>query len=1001
MTAYNPLITSREAAKHYISASDQDIQEMLEALGLETLEDLYSHIPADAKFNGEIDMPTAKGYQQIIDELGAMAAKNNLKTSFIGDGLKVMKNAEVMDDILGIRELTTSYTPYQPERSQGTLMTHWIYQSLLAQLTGFEAINASMYERSTALFEALKCSVKISRNKKSKVLVLGSIYPGDKEVLETQSIETSLDIIFVDDPKFSESGTVSLEAVKAAAAGNESDIAGIAFPQTNNVGSIEDVDGITDFAHEIGAMAIAIIDPAQIATGGLKPPSAYGENGADMFVAEGQHLAIGPNYGGPGLGMFGIRFNQTCKNHIRSTAGRYVGDAVDSKGRKCKVIVLSTREQHIKREKANSNICSNQAYIATVCGAALLNRGEEGLKNAVEKARQFAVTAASKLTAFEGVELAFPETSFFDEITLKLPCSVDELLTAGQTEDVQIGVNVSSRISAQSNNYIKLTFNETHSSDDLNKLAKIFEAKFGTASEEGAVIPSVPESALRAEAADMPGFSAEEVRAYYKNLGQQNISPDNSIYPLGSCTMKYNPYLNDYCAAFDGFANSHPQAPEEDVQGNLELMWLTQEYFKAITGLPGVTTQPVAGAQGELVGIKLFQAYHRDKGDFNRNIILIPHTAHGTNPATATVAGLENKVVDGVRYGIIGIEAAENGEIDLENVKDLVNEYGNRILGVMVTNPNTSGIFETRFKEMADLIHGVGGLVYMDGANMNAIAAWVDLDKLGVDAVHNNTHKTWSIPHGGGGPGDAFVAVSERLIPFLPGVQIVKSGDTFSAVKTEKCIGSFHRHHGNFGHKVRCMTYLMALGSDGIKRMSAIAVLSARYLFSRLKDRFSVLPAGNKLEKVMHEFILTLSPDLFAKIEAAGVPKSLVISRVGKLFLDFGFHAPTVAFPEVYGLMVEPTESYTKSELDRFADAVLTMLDLIEEKPEVLLTVPHFTPIDRVEETAANKAPVLSEKITSLPEILENRKEPETLWKMPLNDIKAAIVEAHLEAINK
>ena len=1000
MTTYNPLITSREAAKHYISASDKDIQEMLAALGFERLEDLYSHIPADAKFDGEIDMPTAKGYQQIIDELGAMAAKNNLKTSFIGDGLKVMKNTEVMNDILSIRELTTSYTPYQPERSQGTLMTHWIYQSLLAQLTGFEAINASMYERSTALFEALKCAVKISRSKKNKVLILNSIYPGDKEVLETQSIETDLQIIWAEDSEFSKSGKISLEAVKKAAAGFESDIAAIAFPQTNNLGNLEDVDGLTDYAHEIGAMAVGIIDPSMIATGGLKPPSTYGETGADIFVAEGQCLAIGPNYGGPGLGIFGIRYNQSCKNNIRSTAGRFVGDAVDSKGRRCKVIVLSTREQHIKREKANSNICSNQAYIATVCGAALLNRGEAGLKEAVEKSRNFAVKAASKLTAFAGVELAFPDAPFFDEFTLKLPCSVDEILAAGQAQDVQVGVDVSSRISAQANNFIKLTFNETQTDEDLEKLFSVFEAKFGSAADSGSVIPAVTEAALRAEAADMPGFTADEIRAYYKQLGQQNISPDNSIYPLGSCTMKYNPYLNDYCAAFEGFADSHPQAPEADVQGNLELMWLTQEYFKAITGLPGVTTQPVAGAQGELVGIKLFQAYHRDKGDFNRNIILIPHSAHGTNPATAAVAGLETKVVDGVKYGIVEIEAAECGEMDFENVRSLVNEYGNRILGVMVTNPNTSGIFETRFREMADLIHGVGGLVYMDGANMNAIAGWVDLGKLGVDAVHNNTHKTWSIPHGGGGPGDAFVAVSEKLIPFLPGVQIVKKGDSFSAVRAEKCIGSFHRHHGNFGHKVRCMAYLMALGSDGIKRMSAIAVLCARYLYSRLNKRFASLPAGNSVDKVMHEFILTLPQEMFNRIEAAGVPKALIISRVGKLFLDFGFHAPTVAFPEVYGLMVEPTESYTKDELDRFADAVLTMIDLIEEKPEVLTTVPHFTPIDRVDETAANKAPVLSERITALPEILENRKEPETLWKMPLNDIKAAIVEAHEQAKN-
>ena len=281
---------------------------------------------------------------------------------------------------------------------------------------------------------------------------------------------------------------------------------------------------------------------------------------------------------------------------------------------------------------------------------------------------------------------------------------------------------------------------------------------------------------------------------------------------------------------------------------------------------------------------------------------------------------------------------------------------------------------------------------------MNAIAAWVDLGKLGVDAVHNNTHKTWSIPHGGGGPGDAFVAVSECLIPFLPGSQVIKNQNgSFKMIKTEKSIGSFHRHHGNFGHKVRCMTYLMALGSDGVRRMSAIAVLSARYLFSRLQDRFLCLPAGNKIGKVMHEFILTLDPALFAKIEAVGVPKSLVISRVGKLFLDFGFHAPTVAFPEVYGLMVEPTESYTKAELDRFADAVLALLDLIEEKPEVLLTVPHFTPIDLVQETLANKTPILSERFRELPKVLENRKEPAILWKMPLDDIKAAIIEAHLE----
>ena len=313
MTAYNPNVTTREAQKHYISATDQDIQGMLSALGLEKLEDLYSHISKDVQFDGPIDIPAAKSYQQIIDELGAMAAANKLKTSFIGDGLKVMKNTEVMSDILGIRELTTSYTPYQPERSQGTLMTHWVYQSLLAQLTGFEAVNASVYERSTALFEALKCAQKISRNKRNKVLILDSIYPGDKEVIETQVKHTNLEVIWIEAVNFQKTGKVCIDTIRKTAEGIEKEIAAIAFPQINNVGTIAEVDEITDFAHDIGALAVAIIDPAVIATGGLKPPSEYGEKGADIFVAEGQHLAIGSNYGGPGLGVFGIRFNKSCK----------------------------------------------------------------------------------------------------------------------------------------------------------------------------------------------------------------------------------------------------------------------------------------------------------------------------------------------------------------------------------------------------------------------------------------------------------------------------------------------------------------------------------------------------------------------------------------------------------------------------------------------------------------------------------------------------------------
>ena len=989
---YDPQVNKREAAKHYIPASDADIQAMLEHLGCQNFEDLYSHIPKDVRFDSDINIPKSKSSDEIISEMSAIANKNNIRTSFIGDGLKAYKVMDVAGPVLNIRSLTTSYTPYQPERSQGTLMTHWIYQSLLSQLTGFEAVNASMYDRATALFEAIKCSMRI-QTKRNKVLVFDSIYPGDREVLDTHAEHTGLEIIWVHGNKFSENGSIGLDELKKAASGIEDDIVSVAFPQINNVGTVAKVDDITDYVHEIGALAIAVIDPLLIATGGLKAPSKYGQEGADIFVAEGQHLAIGPNFGGPGLGIFGIRFNEKCKKFVRATAGRFVGDAKDINGRDCKLIILSTREQHIKREKANSNICSNEAYIATVCGAAILNRGDKGLQESVEVSRKLALRAAEVLSSFKGVELAFPEAAFMNEFTLKIDSSVSALIAKGLESDLQIGVNVSDRIEKDSDKYLMLCFTDLHSEKEIEVLEAFFANNFEKDSNNFKPI-DLPACQLREGEVGIAHYSAKEIEDYYTTLGTQNVSPDNAIYPLGSCTMKYNPYLNDYVAAFDGFANAHPQAPESDVQGCLEVIYETQEYFKAITGLPGVTTQPLAGAQGELVGVKLFQAYHQDRGE-KRDIILIPKTAHGTNPATAAVAGLVTKKFN----GIVEIESTIDGEMDFDRLKECVAEYGERILGVMVTNPNTSGIFETQFAAMSELIHSVGGLVYMDGANMNAIAAWVDLGKMGVDAVHNNTHKTWSIPHGGGGPGDAFVAVSEKLIPFLPGIQSIKNSDgQFEIAHAPKSIGSFHRHEGNFGHKVRCLTYLKALGHDGVKRMAAVAVLSARYLFSRLEDKFCVLPTGNKRDKVMHEFILTLPQSTFDKIVEAGIPKALVISRVGKLFLDFGFHAPTVAWPEMYGLMIEPTESYTKEELDRFADAVLALFDLIDENPRVLLTAPHFTPIDRVDDVPANKKPVMAEIITELPEVLPNRFDLDKIWAMDIPTVKETILKAHEDA---
>jgi glycine dehydrogenase len=993
----DPQTVARETNRHYIAANDAEIKRMLKETGKEALSDLFQHIPESIRFKAPLPIPEEQEYEAVADTLHEISEKNHRLTSFIGDGLPHWKEHPVVGKVASIRKLATSYTPYQPERSQGTLLTHWIYQCVMSMLTGFEAINTSLYDRATGLYEAVSCALRLKRNTDT-VIVPEALYPGDLEVLQTLVGDTDIRICTL--PLDPETGTIPLEKLATLAGEAGSRLAGIIFPQVNTLGLLEDVDGITNLCHDLGVKAIAVIDPMLLVTGALKPPSAFGREGADMIVGEAQHLAISPNFGGPGLGLFGVRFHGKTKNDVRQTPGRFIGKAHDLAGRDCRVMILSTREQHIRKDKATSNICSNQAFLASLAGASVLARGDTRLMMDVREAYMKARGAAARLVQLEGVDLAFPDAPFFNELTLSLPEPAADVLRAAREVGLHLGVDVSGRLENPAS-LLKLSFSDIHSAKAVGELLTFFESRYPKATpKKKPGVVDIPDSHWREDPVGLPDLEADAVLRYYQELGEMNVGPEDAIFPLGSCTMKYNPYLNEWAAGLPGFTQVHPQAPLEDVQGCLQVLYETQEWFKGITGLAGVTTQPVAGAQGELVGIKLFQAYHRSRGESHRNVILIPHSAHGTNFATAVMAGYPTKLVDGKKAGIVLLDADATGRIDLEHLDRVLAEHEGRVAGIMVTNPNTGGVFETEFKTIADKVHQAGGLVYMDGANMNAIAGWVDLGAMGVDAVHNNTHKTWTIPHGGGGPGDAFVAVSEKLVDFMPGFQAERKADgTYTVVRPAQSIGSFQRHWGNFAHKVRCFAYLLRLGREGVPRMSAAAVLSARYLHHRLTGPLPE-PAQRVRRTVprMHEFIITLSEDDFHRIEASGTPKAQIIPRVGKLFLDFGYHAPTVAFPEVFGLMIEPTESYSQAELDRFADTIIAIQGLVRQSPEVLKTAPHFTPVDRVDEVGANRNLVLSEPLSALPPTHPNRASQAELLAMDLDAIAEKIREAHQAA---
>ncbi|MFM7209607.1 MAG: glycine dehydrogenase, partial [Verrucomicrobiota bacterium] len=526
---FDPTKLPRELARHYVPASDKDIREMFAAVGSKDFPDLYSHIDPAVLFKSAPDLPEELSYEALADSMEELSSRNNVRTAFMGDGLQAYRVHEIVGHVCSIRNLTTSYTPYQPERSQGTLITHWLYQSAMAQLTGFEAVNSSLYDRASALFESAVCAVRMGDAEADTVLVAGNLLPSDLEVLRTHIEGTSVKLAFL--PADEDTGRIAPGEVKEAAGRLGRSLAAFIFPQVNALGLLEDVDALTDACADAGIRAVAVVDPMLLATGGLKPPSAYGRKGADIVVGEGQHLAIGPNFGGPGLGLFAVRHNAEKKNEVRETPGRFVGKAKDGSGRDCIVMVMSTREQHIRKDKATSNICSNQAFIETIAGAAVLARGEKGMAESCAAGRDLAHRAAARLHAVPGLRVCYAKEVFWNEFCLMLPESAASVIAKGRAAGLHVGVDVTGRTPCGCH-LLKVSFSDVQSVADADRLVAFFEGLYGKAGTPTS-LPAIPARLLREGPVGLPSFTLAELKDYYLRLGELNVSPDTGCFPLG------------------------------------------------------------------------------------------------------------------------------------------------------------------------------------------------------------------------------------------------------------------------------------------------------------------------------------------------------------------------------------------------------------------------------------------------------------------------------------
>lgn len=888
----------------HLGPRSADAEQMLETLGYSSLDALMDAVvPSQIRLDGELQLPAPLSEHEALSKIAGYAAKNKVLAQMIGAGYyDAVTPAVLRRNILENPGFYTSYTPYQAEISQGRLEALLNFQNTVMELTGLEIANSSLLDEASAVAEAAVMMHRANRKVKNGFFAIDSrCLPQVISVTRGRAEMLGIPFVITD---FSEGLP-------------EGDLYGIVLAYPGNEGDIRDIEPLIKAAKERNALVTVAADLLALTL--LKSP---GELGADIAVGNTQRFGLPFFFGGPHAGYMAVH-----KGMERTMPGRLVGVSKDSAGKPAYRLALQTREQHIRREKATSNICTAQALLAIVAGAYAMYHGPEGLRAI---ANRLHTNAARVATALKAAGYGIAHDTFFDTVVVEAAGRADELVAKA----LEAGVN----IRRFDENRVGISVGESHGEELLKGLV---EALGGTLGEADAQY-DLPAELLRTDDyMQHPIFhkyrSETEMMRYLRHLADKDLALDRTMIPLGSCTMKLNAAAEMEPISWPEFANIHPLVPEDQAEGWHELIKDLSEWLVAITGYDAISLQPNSGATGEYAGLRAIRSFHEANGDHERDTVLIPLSAHGTNAASAALAGLK----------VAGVATAADGSIAVDDLKAKIEKYGPKVAGIMITYPSTHGVFEEQVAEVCQLVHEAGGQVYLDGANLNAQMGFAQPGKFGGDVSHLNLHKTFSIPHGGGGPGVGPLAVREHLAKFLPGDAY--RADAEGKLPNDAALPISQAFFGSAGVLPISWMYIAMTGAQGLKDSSQYAVLNANYIAKKLNDKYPVLYTGPG-GLVAHECIL----DLRQLTDQSHVTAEDVCKRL----MDFGFHAPTLAFPVPGTLMVEPTESESKEELDRFIEAMETIYDEIIEVAEgkvavedsVLRNAPHTVDVVSADE---------------------------------------------------